>query len=152
MCSQILHRGTEHKAIKHCTKAAAVTAHRGSGDAKAKSMGPVVEDLRPRAGDGVVRFVNNDEIGLPGLQLEAAGECLHRRDLHRVIRRLEAGGDDAMLDAGPGELCARLADQLTPMHKDQHTTTTLNSASSDGGEHDGLATASGQHQQRRACA
>jgi hypothetical protein len=51
-----------------------------------------------------------------------------------------------------GQLCAGLADQFTPVDQDQHATTTLDGACSDGAEDDRLAAAGGSNQQRRASA
>lgn len=66
-----------------------------------------------------------------------------------MIRWLEPCGDDAVGDAGVGELCAGLAYQLTPVNEDQYAPATGCSGLGDGGQDDGFASSCGRHQQRR---
>jgi hypothetical protein len=65
-----------------------------------------------------------------------------------VIGWVEAGGDDAVIDAGLGELGAGLPYQLTAVHQDQHAATTGGYGLGDGRQDDGLAGAGCRHQQR----
>ena len=66
-----------------------------------------------------------------------------------MIRWHEPGSDDAVVDAGVGQLGAGLTDQLTAVHKDQDAPAAGGSGLGDGGQDVGLAGAGRGHQQRR---
>ena len=62
-----------------------------------------------------------------------------------MIGWVKAGSDDAMADAGLGELGAGLAYQLTAVHEDQHAATTGGCGLGDGRQDDGLAGSGRRH-------
>ena len=66
-----------------------------------------------------------------------------------MIRWLEPGSDDAVDDAGVGELGAGLAYQLTAVHKDEDAAAAGRCCLGDGCQDDCLAGAGRGHQQRR---
>jgi hypothetical protein len=76
------------------TEATAIEPLGGGGDAEQLRLRIRGGDARPLAGDGVVGLVHYDQVGRGEAGVtEAAGEGLHRRDLHGIVRGGLAGGD-----------------------------------------------------------
>ena len=102
--------------IKAIGKAAAIKPLGRGSNAKTTGLRPVVKHAFPRAGAGVVGFIDDDQVGLPFAQIETTDERLHACHLDVGERGADAGGDDAVIDAGSSELGGCLAHQLTAMH------------------------------------
>ena len=89
--------------IKGVSKATAIKTRWCCGDTKAEGGGPVLEDAVPGSGSGVVCLIDDDQVWCGGV-LESSDERLHRCDLNWCKCRRCASGDDAVGNAGLGEL------------------------------------------------
>jgi hypothetical protein len=81
---------------------------------------------------------------------QPAGQRLHRSDLDGLIRGLNTCGDDAVLNAGQGELGSGLRDQLTAVDQHHGTAATIGERAKDLGHHNCFAAAGAHNKQRSA--
>ena len=70
------------------------------------------DDLRPRAGDGVVTFVNHNQIEAVAPGVETPNQCRDAGDLHIVVRWFRVGRDKSKRNAERIERSRDLFDDL----------------------------------------
>ena len=112
----------------------------------------MIHDTLPAACGGVVRLINDDQIGGGADLLQAAYERLDRCNLNGVVGGLSAGGNDAVLNTGQGELLGGLRDQLTAMDQHDGGPAPIGHAAQNLSHDDCLAATGREHQQGSACA
>lgn len=105
----------------------------------------MIGDLAPRAGNGVVRFVDDDQAGFPLDPVQPSDDGADGCDLDWAVLFWVAGSDDSVLDADPVELLTGLVDELLAVNQDEDFFAFLGCCASDFGEDDRLATAGWQH-------
>lgn len=105
----------------------------------------MIGDLAPRAGNGVVRLVDDDQAGPPLDLLQPPDDGADGCDLDWAVLLGVTGGDDSVLDAYPVEFLTGLVDQLLAVNQDEDFLAFLGCCSGDFGEDDRLATAGWQH-------
>ena len=105
----------------------------------------MIGHLAPRACNGVVRLVDDDQAGFPFDLLQPPDNGADGRDLDWAVLLGVTGGDDSVLDPYPVKFLTGLVDQLLAVNQYEDLLAFLGCCSGDFGKDDRLATAGWQH-------
>jgi hypothetical protein len=119
LLDQLGGRRSDHELIKDVAEPPAVQFLRCRRGAEHVRLGQRVEDAQPRRSNGVMGFINDQQIGCWDEPMHAPRNRLHGGDLHREHRQLGiSGGDDTVIDAKLIERLGNLLHDLIAVPKD----------------------------------